>query len=397
MFEIVCTDVNGQVIEFFTQWDQGQYIYIRDLELTDKKVVVHFANRNSENAFVVNDESDLWIEDGNTIVSKVPNQLLQENLLIYVYVYIYDSDPTIGKTIHIGTIPVHSRPKPDELVFEENINYINVVAMQDFIELLNEHVTVIDERVTAIDDPETGVITALKNADTALQNTVNTEVSRIDKEISVIKNDASNLEKRISGNESAIAILNSDSSVTGSVDQKINSAFNEFASNVTDDGTVNTYKELIDYCAEHAPETANMAADILANTEAINELSEDVENLAEVASVNGIEISSTTPTAERTQVWINPDTTKIITLPEIDDESINSLDTWSSKKINEELTKLSSNTGLGATYELSGSLVDNVQTITLSCSDGTSTYCQFDYYNPEEETITEEEIAALFE
>ena len=42
-----------------------------------------------------------------------------------------------------------------------------------------------------------------------------------------------------------------------------NEAINEFASQVSDDGTVNTIKELIDYVAEHAPEAADMAADMV--------------------------------------------------------------------------------------------------------------------------------------
>lgn len=47
-----------------------------------------------------------------------------------------------------------------------------------------------------------------------------------------------------------------------SVDAKIETAFDAFMAKVSDDGTVNTIKELIDYVAAHAPEAANMAADI---------------------------------------------------------------------------------------------------------------------------------------
>lgn len=50
---------------------------------------------------------------------------------------------------------------------------------------------------------------------------------------------------------------------TESVDQKIETAFDDFMTKVSDDGTVNTVKELIDYVATHAPETANMVADIV--------------------------------------------------------------------------------------------------------------------------------------
>lgn len=47
-----------------------------------------------------------------------------------------------------------------------------------------------------------------------------------------------------------------------SVDEKITTAFDDFMVKVSDDGTVNTVKELIDYVADHAPEAAQMAKDI---------------------------------------------------------------------------------------------------------------------------------------
>lgn len=55
-----------------------------------------------------------------------------------------------------------------------------------------------------------------------------------------------------------------DGTGEGSVDAKITNKINEFATNVTDDGVVNSYKELIDYVANHGGEAATMAADITA-------------------------------------------------------------------------------------------------------------------------------------
>ena len=55
-----------------------------------------------------------------------------------------------------------------------------------------------------------------------------------------------------------------DGTGEGSVAAKIDAKINEFATNVTDDGVVNSYKELIDYVASHGAEAANMAADITA-------------------------------------------------------------------------------------------------------------------------------------
>lgn len=59
----------------------------------------------------------------------------------------------------------------------------------------------------------------------------------------------------------------------GSVDAKIDEKFDEFITNVSDDGVVNTMKELVDYVAEHGPEAANMAASITTLQELVGETS----------------------------------------------------------------------------------------------------------------------------
>ena len=59
----------------------------------------------------------------------------------------------------------------------------------------------------------------------------------------------------------------------GSVDAKIDEKLDEFITNVSDDGVVNTMKELVDYVAEHGPEAANMAASITTLKELVGETS----------------------------------------------------------------------------------------------------------------------------
>ena len=72
----------------------------------------------------------------------------------------------------------------------------------------------------------------------------------------------SGLNDRVTDNENAIATLNGEGE--GSVTKTVNDAINAFAENISADGTVNTLKELVDYVAEHAPQAADMAADISA-------------------------------------------------------------------------------------------------------------------------------------
>ena len=51
-----------------------------------------------------------------------------------------------------------------------------------------------------------------------------------------------------------------------------------------------------------------------------------------------VAVSETEPTNENIKVWINASDEEIVTLPLVNDETINSEDTWSSQKISEELT-----------------------------------------------------------
>ena len=61
--------------------------------------------------------------------------------------------------------------------------------------------------------------------------------------------DKTELEGKIKDNTDAIAVLNGNDTVDGSVDKKIKTAINDFATKVTDNNTIDTLKELVDYVA----------------------------------------------------------------------------------------------------------------------------------------------------
>lgn len=73
----------------------------------------------------------------------------------------------------------------------------------------------------------------------------------------------------IKANADAITKLNGTSAVEGSVDKKVADAINAFATKVSDDQTVNTFKELIDYAAEHKDEYSTLSGEVQKNTTAI--------------------------------------------------------------------------------------------------------------------------------
>lgn len=82
---------------------------------------------------------------------------------------------------------------------------------------------------------------------------------------------------RVTKNEQDIATLNGDGE--GSVKKAVDDAINEFATNVSNDEVVNTFKELVDYAAEHGAEAAEMAGAIAANTASINSVKAKVGEL----------------------------------------------------------------------------------------------------------------------
>lgn len=74
----------------------------------------------------------------------------------------------------------------------------------------------------------------------------------------------------------------------GSISKMIDAAFNDFSTKVTDDGVVNSYKELIDWAAEHGAEATELAGGIAENKTAITGLKNLVGELPEGATATTV-------------------------------------------------------------------------------------------------------------
>lgn len=75
-------------------------------------------------------------------------------------------------------------------------------------------------------------------------------------------------------------------------------------------------------------DVTNKATAVNTNKKAVDLIYSQMQKLYDV------EISTTTPTNERTGLWINPDDISgVINIPEIKDDEVSDVDTWSSKKI----------------------------------------------------------------
>lgn len=91
---------------------------------------------------------------------------------------------------------------------------------------------------------------------------------------------------QVKTNKEAIATLNGDSTVEGSVDKKIIDAINDFSTKVTDNSTIDTFKELVDYVSTYGGQAAEMASAIDALETKVGEKSVQVQISEAITAAN---------------------------------------------------------------------------------------------------------------
>ena len=109
-----------------------------------------------------------------------------------------------------------------------------------------------------------------------------TRLGTAEEEIDTLQTKMGAVEAKTAANESAINALKGEGD--GSVKKQIDAALNDFATKISNDGVVNTYKELVDYCATHSADAAKMAGDISKNATAIAKLETFIGALPEGTS-----------------------------------------------------------------------------------------------------------------
>lgn len=129
-----CFDLDGNLINHFTQWDINQEILITGASF-DSKTEVHFCNEKSTEA--------LWIAheviDSSTIKVSVPNSLLIEPLVIMIYVYCRIGDS--GRTVLTTRIPVRAKKKPQSFIYKDNVEFVRLVNLIDEVNQLNQTIS----------------------------------------------------------------------------------------------------------------------------------------------------------------------------------------------------------------------------------------------------------------
>ena len=144
------------------------------------------------------------------------------------------------------------------------------------------------------------------------------EISRVEGVVGGIDGRLQTAEGEIDDLQAAIETLNGTG--TGSVQATVDAAINKFATDIGDDDTVDSFKELVDWVAKHGPEAAEMAKGIKDNADAIDVLEgashehanmDVLEGIAQadvdaarsaVQSISGVEATKTGTNVEVTAV-----------------------------------------------------------------------------------------------
>ena len=129
-------DKDGNIIHNLTQWDINQKLIIEIVQNISTAPKVHFCNKNSEKALVV--QSTI---SGDRIIADIPNILLEEPLNIIAYVY-YNNDSANNswKTIQTLDIPLRKRAKPNDYEYVENVHVIYLSDLIKTVETLENEV-----------------------------------------------------------------------------------------------------------------------------------------------------------------------------------------------------------------------------------------------------------------
>lgn len=215
----------------------------------------------------------------------VTNNRAYEGMLVYVeadkitYQYVADADGNLSwKEFGFNETDFHERVV-DDLVTEAVDKALSAnqgVVLKGLIDAeaearveadttLQEAIDTLDAYVGDIPEgyEETNIVAYInKKAEETLNSASGGSSESAASVLAALNTYKSQNDPKVQANADAIAVLNSDSTVEGSVDKKVADAINEFATQITDDGTINTFKEVLNYISTHGGEATDMMAAI---------------------------------------------------------------------------------------------------------------------------------------
>ena len=156
------------------------------------------------------------------------------------------------------------------------------IATKAEVQAVSDKATANENAINAINHETTGILAQAKQYADGKDAAIQAAQDAAD----AAQNDVDALKPRVTAVEGEITTLKGTGD--GSIKKQIDDAFNDFATKISDDNVVNTFKELVDYCATHSTEAAEMAGDIAANADAIAKLETFVGTLPEGTSAKTV-------------------------------------------------------------------------------------------------------------
>lgn len=178
---------------------------------------------------------------------------------------------------------IKNKPIVDQVYSAESTNAQSGIAVAEIITSINK---IIEDETKARTDADSGFNDRITALESNFGDGENTAESQIEAAVNGVRDELNEYKETndvaVKANADAIDVLNGNTSVEGSVDKKIALAINDFATKVSDDKTVNTYKELIDYAASHGSEFTELVGEVDANTKAIEALNGDTSTIGSI-------------------------------------------------------------------------------------------------------------------
>ena len=237
MSNIVCYDSNGQILNYYTQWDVNQKLIIKGADMSSAPDF-HFLNNLIQDTYVIQAE----ISNGG-LVAKVPDEILQYSASVIVHICYED-----GTTEYTVRIPVMPRKKPDNYVYTDtgsgsggggssgsSVSIIdNLITNDSKAALSAAQGVVIKSLIDDLDVEIEGKI-GLSELDTAIESAVRNMVDSDDMNNAINAAVNSAVSDKVSSEEMNAAINNATKDMV-SVDE-MNTAIGNALSNFEGDGS----------------------------------------------------------------------------------------------------------------------------------------------------------------
>ena len=244
----------------FQQWDRGQKLIVLDDTIDE----VHFSNKDMNHSI----SREVLTDITGTRYCHVPDNILTlpKNLIAHAYV-IEDGQYQTSRAVKFAVSP---RPIPNDYISDQDSQLPElehkVAKLEELIEKggvgIQKFNTIEEAKAWAQASSKVGAVVAININSKWVAHMIEDDYN-----VTPICGCGDNLENQIDSLEAEIATLKGTGD--GSVQKTVNDALDEFASKVSNDGVINSYKELIDYASTHGGEFTTLVGKVDTNTKEI--------------------------------------------------------------------------------------------------------------------------------